>query len=200
MRLARRLLLGLVLACTSLGPARAALIIDVALKPESFASNPPFGLTVLPGEPFLAHFALAHPLPANFAGVVEVGAFAATIGNQTWDQDDLVDVDGVLRAITVRTDAAGAITGFAANALEGTDQLVINLFSLPVWFAAEGICAGGDSACVIGTPTLSVRLVAEVPEPAPLLLALVALAGLIALRRRRTARADGIVDSASRRE
>jgi hypothetical protein len=187
MSLARRLLLTLVLACAATAPAHAALIIDVAMTPINMLGTP-FGIGALPAGPFSARFTLAEPLPANFEGGLEVENFVATVGNQTWELDDLaIERDDVLHDIIVFTDAAGAITGFAASAREGDNDLSILLFpgqGGAAFGAREGsFCEDpAISACMEGIATISTRL-AEVPEPAALALFLAGLAGIVATRR-----------------
>jgi hypothetical protein len=187
MPLARTLLLGLALACASLAPAHAALIIDLVLTPTNVFGSPPFGIGELPAGPFAARFTLDEPLPADFSGGLEVDDFAATVGNQTWELDDLafVNVGTLVRGIIVSTDATGAITRLSTAAREGARLLEIGFGDATDldWQASEGACG---NECVSGTASLSVRLADEVPEPATLALLAGGLATFAAMRRRQT--------------
>jgi hypothetical protein len=186
MLLTRRLLLALTLACAGIAPASAALIIDVVLTPTELRGDPPFGIGALAAGPFTARFTLDDALPANFAGALDVDAFAATIGDQSWELDDLrvIDVDGLVGQLVVHTDATGTITQLVALAIEGQDLVTIGFGAgAPVdWEATEVICLE-EFGCVLGTASVSARLVDAIPEPAPLLLVTVALAAIAATRR-----------------
>jgi hypothetical protein len=192
MPLARRLLLALALVCASAAHAQAALIIDFVLTPTGFFGNRPFGIAGLPAGPFTASFTLADPLPENFFGGLDVGDFAATVGDQSWDLGDLLgvaDFDGVVSDILVRTDATGAITRLATTARDGSNTLTLSFIApdqdFLQWAAFEGSCADpSESACVMGTASVSTRLVAEVAEPASLALVAAGLAAIAATRRR----------------
>jgi hypothetical protein len=186
---ARRLLLGLALLCAGV-PANAAVIIDVVMTPTEILGTPPFGLGGLPATPFTASFTL-DALPVNFDSGLDVTDFTATIGNQTWERDDIVRTDrgSGLRDIFVQTDATGAVLTFLADVLEGDAALTIRFapeLGLALWAANDGpFCADvSESACIQGTVTVSTRVVAEVPEPATLVLMAAGLAAVMAARRR----------------
>jgi hypothetical protein len=183
MPLARRLLLGLALVCASAAHAQAALIIDFVLTPTN-VFGAPFGIDGLPAGPFSARFTLDEALPANFNGGLEVDDFAATIGDQTWEFDDLAFIasGNLVRGIIVTTDATGAIIRLTALAREGDNLMEIGFDGDGAdWQAGEDVFCG---VCVSGTSSIFVRAVDEVPEPAPLLLVTAGLAAIAATRRR----------------
>jgi hypothetical protein len=189
MLLARHLLLALAFVCAGIAPGHAAVIIDVVLTPTEIIGDPPFGIGDLPAGPFAARFAIDEALPASFAGAFEVDLFKATIGDQTWDADDLrvIDSGGLVGEVVVHTDATGAVTRLIAVAVEGNNALIFSFGDRVAFEAAVGPCTDA-AACAIGAATVSTRLVADVAEPAGTALLAAALAVLVAARRRQSNR------------
>ncbi len=147
------------------------------------------GIAALPAGPFTGSFTFEGPLGPDFPLTdIDLTAFTATIGTQSWDLDDVVLSD-------FATDELGEL-GFIeiAAIAPGDVELHLNFvpyFAFAMWFAREGSCTFGPlpddfltGNCISGDPNEISLAITEVPEPATFAMLCVGLACLAGAARR----------------
>jgi hypothetical protein len=149
------------------------------------------GISALPAGPFTGSFTLEGEFgPAFPLQELELTAFSATVGTQSWDLDDVVLADFF-------TDELGEL-GFIDLAAVTADNVELHLnyfpyFAFAMWFAREDNCTFGPlpdgfltGNCISGDPNEISLTLTQVPEPATLGVLVTGLVGLAwAAHRRR---------------
>ncbi len=147
-------------------------------------------IAALPAGPFTGSFTLEGQFGPDFPlQPLDLTAFSATIGTQSWGLDDVVLSE-------FGTDELGEL-GFINFAAVTADDVELHLnyfpyFAFAMWFAREGTCTFGPlpddfltGNCISGDPNEISLAIAQVPEPATLTLFGAGLAGLAWTGRRR---------------
>ncbi len=169
--------------------ARAVPVTDDFRMTASHLGSSFAGIAALPAGPFTGSFTFEGPLGPDFPLTdIDLTAFTATIGTQSWDLDDVVLSD-------FATDELGEL-GFIeiAAIAPGDVELHLNFvpyFAFAMWFAREGSCTFGPlpddfltGNCISGDPNEISLAITEVPEPATFAMLCVGLACLAGAARR----------------
>lgn len=175
----------------ALAPGARAVPVTYDFTLTAFHLGTSFGgIAALPAGPFAGSFTFDGPLGPNFFGDIDLTAFTATIGTQSWSLGDVVLSD-------FGTDELGEI-GFIeiAAIAPGDVELHLNYFplaALAMWYAREGTCTFGPlpddfltGNCISGDPNEISLSLTQVPEPATLALLATGLGGLSWAARRRS--------------